>query len=115
MSDENEPTEFIPVKLADGTTFKIEVTQMGREDVATTILPFKQVTQALEGIIEAIAGTLEKVKPDKASVKFGMEVGVEAGILIAMIVKGTGKGNLEITLEWDNKTQRKAEDGSSSG
>jgi len=91
MPYENEPTEFIPVKLADGTTFKIEV------------------TQALEGIVLAIAGTLEKVKPDKASVKFGMEVGVEAGALTAMIVKGTGKGNLEIALEWNNTSKRKPE------
>ena len=112
MSYENELTEFIPVKLDDGTTVKIEVTQMGREDVAATELPFKQVTKALEGIVQAIAGTLEKVKPDKASVKFGMEVGVEAGALTAMIVKGTGKGNLEIALEWNNTSQRKPEHGS---
>lgn len=92
--------ESIPVKLASGTTIKIEVSQTGRQDVAAISLPFKQVTEALQGIVEELKETLDKVKPDKASVKFGIEMAVESGSLTAMIVKGTGKGNLEITLEW---------------
>lgn len=51
-------------------------------------LPFNQVTE-----------TLDKIKPDKASANFGVELAVEAGNLTALIVKGWGKGNLEITLE----------------
>jgi hypothetical protein len=30
-----------------------------------------------------------------------MELAVESGQLTAVIVKGSGKGNLEITLEWE--------------
>lgn len=100
MTYENDSTEFIPVKLPNGKTIKVEVAQTGREDVTFDILPFEQVTNALEGIVEAIAETLDKVKPDKAAVKFGVEVAFESGGLTAMIVKGSGKGNLEITLEW---------------
>ena len=93
-------TEKVPVKLPGGTVIKVEVEQTGREDVAFDVKPFKQVTDALEEITEAFAETLQKTKPDKASVKFGMELAVESGQLTAVIVKGSGKANLEITLEW---------------
>jgi hypothetical protein len=59
------------------------------------------VTDALEGIVDAIAQTLQKASPDKASVKFGLELAIEPGGLTAVIVKGSGKANLEITLEWN--------------
>ena len=58
------------------------------------------MTEVLQEIVGELKETLDKVKPDKAAVKFGVEMAVEAGALTAMIVKGTGKGNLEITLEW---------------
>jgi hypothetical protein len=96
-------TERIPVTLASGTTIQIEASQpeVGREDVAGfDSLPFKQMTEVLQEIVGELKETLDKVKPDKAAVKFGIEMAVEAGALTAMIVKGTGKGNLEITLEW---------------
>ncbi len=44
---------------------------------------------------------LARVKPTKASVELGLEIGVEAGQLTALLVKGTGKANLKITLQWD--------------
>jgi hypothetical protein len=46
---------------------------------------------------------LEQVKPTKASVKYGLEIGIEQGSLVAAIVRGTGKANLEISLEWERK------------
>jgi hypothetical protein len=98
-----EQTRSIPVTLANGTRIRMEITQPsgGREDVAAIDeLPFKEVTEALQAIVSELRETLDRVKPDKASVKFGVEMAIESGALTAMIVKGTGKGNLEITLEW---------------
>ncbi len=43
---------------------------------------------------------LAKSTPKSASIKFGVELGYESGQLTALIVKGKGKANLEITLEW---------------
>jgi hypothetical protein len=54
-----------------------------------------------------IAIPIQKVKPKKATVKFGMELAIESGQLTAAIVKGSGKTNLEITLE--PESQSKAE------
>ncbi|GAB6907531.1 conserved hypothetical protein [Desulfosarcina cetonica] len=100
-------TEPVPVKLANGTTIKIEVTPQegpGREDVAgLNDLSFKDFSETLKDIVSELKGALDKAKPDKATVKFGVEMAVESGALTTMIVKGAGKGILEITLEWDNK------------
>ena len=93
-------TEKVPVQLPGGTVIKVEVEQTGREDVAFDVKPFKQVTKAVEEITEALAETLQKAKPDKAIVKFGLELAVDSGQLTAVIVKGSSKANLEITLEW---------------
>ena len=43
---------------------------------------------------------LARVKPDHATVEFGVDASVEAGGLTALIVKGTGSATLKITLEW---------------
>lgn len=102
MEFSERKTQQIPVSLPGGTLIKIEVETTGREDVAFDVKPFKQVTKALEEISEALADTLQKAKPDRASIKFGLELAVESGQLTAIIVKGSGKANLEITLEWEN-------------
>lgn len=100
MPYDREETTSVPVELANGTTIQVEVSKTGREDVGFSTLPFKQVTDTLQEIVVNLKETLEKVKPDKASVKFGVEMVIESGSLTAMIVKGTGKGNLEITIGW---------------
>lgn len=105
MSDRDDRTKTVPVKLKDGTFIKVEIAtikQAGvtREQVASKPYRFEQITNTLKAVVKEIKETLEEVKPDKASVKFGVEMAVESGNLTALIVKGAGKGNLEITLEW---------------
>ncbi len=46
----------------------------------------------------------QRVGPSKGSVEFGVEVGVEAGQLTALIVKGSGTANLKIALHWEGHT-----------
>lgn len=91
----------VPVQLPNGAVVKFEVSQTGREDVSFDLKNFQPVADAIEGVVQAIAVPLQKVKPKKATVKFGMELAVESGKLTAMVVKGSGKANLEISLEWE--------------
>jgi hypothetical protein len=58
------------------------------------------IQAAIEGIAEMVTGALQKVAPDKAAIEFGLEVGPESGNVTALWVKGTGKANLKIKLEW---------------
>jgi hypothetical protein len=100
-------SDTIPVELPNGATVKFEVTKTGREDVSFNLKQFQPVAEAIEGVIQMIATPIQKVKPNKANVKFGMELALESGQLTAVIVQGSGKANLEITLEWEcsNKTE----------
>lgn len=101
MSNDSDRTQNIPVKLENGRIIYVEVTQTGREDVALgAASEFEEVTDALEGIVQAIAETINQANPTKATVKFGLEIAVESGKLIAVLGKGSAKANLEIALEW---------------
>ncbi|HEX7736090.1 MAG TPA: CU044_2847 family protein [Ktedonobacteraceae bacterium] len=104
MENENSRTRVIKAELADGTTIDIQSSVSGEEDVALTIFPFRDVTDKIEGIAEAVMATLKKVKPQSASVEFGIEMAVESGQLTALLVKGTGTANLKITLQWGDST-----------
>lgn len=107
-------TKFLPIELANGVVIRVEATQIGEStnreqpligeeiesDVSLNIQPLKEVTDAIEGIAGTIKASFDKVKPTKASVEFGVDFAYESGQLTAMIVKGSGKVNLKITLEW---------------
>jgi hypothetical protein len=98
-------TEIIKAELANGSILYIQATTLGgEEEVSFTVPSFKEVTTAIEGIAESIAATLQKVKPSKASVQFGIEIALEAGQLSALLVKGSGTSNLNITLEWNESS-----------
>jgi Trypsin-co-occurring domain 1 len=101
MSFDESRSEMVPVQLPNGGTVKFEVTQMGREDVGFDVKQFQPVADAIEGVVQMIAAPIQKAKPKKATVKFGMELAIESGQLTAVIVKGSGKANFEITLEWE--------------
>lgn len=97
-----EHTTKVPAEV-EGTIVWVEVAQTGREDVGFDVKSFKTVTDSIRAIASAITASLEQVKPTKASVKYGLEIGIEQGSLVAAIVRGTGKANLEISLEWERK------------
>lgn len=99
-------SETVPVQLPNGAIVKVEVTTTGREDVGFDPKQFQPVAEAIEGVVQMIAGPIQKARPKKATVKLGMELAIESGQLTAILVKGSGKANLEITLEWE--TQPKA-------
>lgn len=100
-------SETVPVQLPNGAVVRVEVANTGREDVGFDLKEFQPVADAIEGVVQMIAAPIRRVRPKKATVKFGMELAIEAGQLTAVIVKGSGKANLEITLEWE--TQPKGE------
>ncbi len=113
---------FIPVKLDNGIEIKVEATtisqlvdqtvdqtvgetgQIVEGDVSLSTEYLQQATEAIEGIARTVKKSIDKINPTKASVQFGLEFGYESGQITAMIVKGQGKANLNITLEWQNKS-----------
>ena len=94
-------TTIVPVLLPNGKEICVEASLLpGEEEVSFKALPAEQIFDAVDGIAQAVVTTLQKVKPRKASVELGLEVGLESGQLTALLVKGTGTANLKLTLEW---------------
>ncbi|HEY0753013.1 MAG TPA: CU044_2847 family protein [Ktedonobacteraceae bacterium] len=104
MENERDRTRIIKARLEDGTTIDIQSSVRGDEDIASTVFPFKEVTDKIESIATAVIGTFEKVRPQSASVEFGIEMAIESGHLTALLVKGTGTANLKIILQWGDST-----------
>ncbi len=107
--DESRPI-FLPVKLDDGTIIRIETTPSGDtllndEYIASVELPsFRQFTETVKSMAKSFVGIWNEVQPSKASVEFNIEVGFEPGNVTAWLVKGSGKGHLTITLEWEKES-----------
>lgn len=93
-------TRIISVELTDGTNVRIEATPIGDRKINFPTRPFNEVTVAIESLSQEIAEALQKVNPNKASVTFGIDIGIESGKLTPLLVKGSATANLEITLEW---------------
>ncbi len=101
MNFDGSHTEIVEAQLKDGPIIRIQATSLGGQEPVGIGLPsFQEVTDAVEGIAKSVMTTLEKVKPRRATVEFGLEIGLESGKLTAIIVKGSGTANLKITLEW---------------
>ena len=105
MESRFERTEIVRVKLPNGKEVKIEARFLGGEEnvSAKKILLLDDLTDVLDGVVLTIADSLQKVQPTKATVKLGLEVALESGQLTTLIVKGSGKANLEATLEWQKQ------------
>jgi len=104
-------SEVVSIQLDNGAIVKVRAPVVGGyEEVLSLddLLPFEEVTNTIEAIAGAITKTFEKIKPDKASVEFGIEVGIDSGTLTTLLAKATGSGNLKITLEWENSKSTKA-------
>jgi tRNA U34 5-methylaminomethyl-2-thiouridine-forming methyltransferase MnmC len=95
------PNTIVQTELSDGTIVSMEATQVGEQLVSNATFPFEKAAVAIEAISREISEIIQKVKPDKASAKFGLEIAVESDGLTALLVKGSGKSSLEITLEWN--------------
>jgi hypothetical protein len=63
------------------------------------------VSETLEGIAQAIRSGLEKVRPARTTVEFGIELAVKSGKLTGMLVEGEANASLKVTLEWGSDQQ----------
>jgi len=101
-------SQVIPILLANGSVINAEVTDLGGEqDIAATIPSFTGITETIEEISRSLVESIKKVKPKKVTIEFGLELATESGKLTALLVKGTGKASLKISLEWSEDKERK--------
>ena len=100
MSDENLLRgPMVPLEI-DGKTIYVESLE-GEEEVSGR--KWNEFIEPLEPVLESIKAVVSKAKPQKATVEFGVQLGLESGALTSCIVKGSTDANLKITLEWSEK------------
>lgn len=102
-----EDQALVKATLGDDQAIQIEVRPTGDPEADVGIfgetLSFQGFVDSLEAIASSVTSALRSAKPDRATVEFGLDVGVESGGLTALLVKGTGTATLKITLEWESE------------
>ena len=102
-------TDVLPIQLENGEVFLAQVTMLGGEENVAAFtggLSLDNVTKSIEKISTALAKTIKKVKPDKASIEFGVEIATKEGQLTALLVQGSATANLTISHEWEKKSEK---------
>ena len=100
-------TEVTSIELPNGELINVEVTQTGRADVSFGPKSFSGISEALENIVQSMLVPLQKAKPDKATIKFGIQFRVDSGRVEAFVTKGINAANFEITMEWERDRSSK--------
>jgi hypothetical protein len=100
--------EVVPLWLEDEEVIRVEVAAMGgEEDVAALSerLLFRDVADSIRAMASALQGMFRDLKPDKATIEFGISISTETGKAVAILVQGTGSCNAKVTLEWGSRDQ----------
>jgi len=93
-------SSVVPVQAGE-TVFFVELRE---SDGASTagLNPLK--LEGLGDTIRAIADELQQawahVRPDEASVEFGLDLTAKSGKLTGLLVEGEGKASVKVTLTW---------------
>jgi len=105
QNERAEITKPITVKLDDNTTIQFESTvPRGEQNISDRkmVMEYEKFSMSVEKIASQTIEPLKKLKAKKVTLKMGLALGLESGGLTAMLVKGTGKANMEVTIEWEN-------------
>ncbi len=108
-------SKVITIGLDNEKEIKIQATKLGelvkneypveeRVGAIPSIKDFNKVCDSIEAFASSLNTTISKVKPTKATVEFGLNIGVDnSNNISALIVSGNAEANLKISLEWENK------------
>lgn len=96
--------QVVEVRLPNDTVAFVRVADVddgGAEKVGwQDRFEFDDVAGTLEGFSMAIRSALRLAAPSRVTVELGLELAVKAGRLTGLLVDGSGKGSLRVTLEW---------------
>lgn len=102
---ENSRYTHIPLKLDDNTIVKFESSDSSREkDISNqrAIIEYEKFSLIIEKVARQTLEPLKKINAKKITLKMGVSLGVESGGITALIVKGIGNANIEVTIEWES-------------
>ena len=96
-------SDVTKVEVGDATLF-VEARRLGPdselEGFGDRLPDLSAVTGALASFAGQIGKALDRAAPDRATVEFGCQLGLDAGRLTALVVQGSANASLRVTLEW---------------
>jgi hypothetical protein len=105
MGEDGMNTRTVKAKVGTAE-ITIEASAMPNQDGEIAnfsgILNLEGVSKAIRELAGTLKTALDEAKPTKATLEFGLQVGVQPGQLIAIWVQGESKANLKVKLEWGN-------------
>jgi hypothetical protein len=103
----NQRVEVVQTELSDGTVIRVQARIMDEEqEVAFTLPSFAGVRRAVESISKEMQSAVTAVCPSKATVEMSFEFAMESGELTALLMAGSSKASLKITLEWSQANSK---------
>jgi Trypsin-co-occurring domain 1 len=94
----------VPVQAGDRTVYVEVVPLDDEEEITARLFALEDFTGSIatvtHAVLDGVSAGLRKVRPNKVTLEFGCEVGVESGKLTTVLVKGTAKANVKVTMEW---------------
>lgn len=107
--EEIDCSRYVPI-LEGGRIFYVEALVLDEEEeVAARTFELEDfagsISAVAETVSDSITSALRKVQPGKVTVEFGCEIGVGAGNLTAILVKGAAKANVKVTVEWTQQQE----------
>ncbi|MFF0428210.1 CU044_2847 family protein [Streptomyces sp. NPDC004520] len=98
--------DITEVEVGDATLF-VETRDIGPdaglEGIRDRLPDLSGVTEALSSFAGQIGESLHRAAPDRATVEFGCQLGLDGGKLTALVVQGHANASLRVTLEWVRK------------
>ncbi|CCH73285.1 conserved hypothetical protein [Nostocoides australiense Ben110] len=93
--------EMVHVQI-DGTEFYVEVREGGGASTAGLgdALSFDGVVDTIRAIGRDLQRAWHEVRPDEATVEFGLDLTAKPGKLTGLLVQGEGTASLKVTLVW---------------
>lgn len=109
-------TTPVPVAMPDGSRLYLRAEPLGaaeppgalddEQEIAGRLPSLDQIAHAVGGFTGQIGEALKKAAPTRFTLTFECEIGFEAGGLVALIGKGSGKSAFSVTMEWDRTTEQ---------
>jgi hypothetical protein len=108
--DDNGDVAEVEVTL-DGTRLYVEALAAGGEQQVgnEVVRGLQTALDSIKAIGHQVAEAAKAVEPDRFSVQLGFSFKLEQGVLVAILVKGSGTASLTVNLEWDRRAGHPAE------
>ncbi|PKV87806.1 CU044_2847 family protein [Streptomyces sp. TLI_146] len=73
--------------------------------IEKAVAKVERLGELIEGVGRSVLDAAAAVRPDEASISFGIELSANAGAAVAILADGEAKASLQVTLTWRSADQ----------